>query len=87
MPTLKTAAAIIFTQCAIAVPAFAHPGHIAATGGHDHWIAGAAIGAAVAVAAWGALRAWRSRAESTREVESEAEGQTDPENDEPGARA
>lgn len=40
----------------IPAPAFAHPGHIAEAAGHDHWVLGAAIGAAVAAGIWGALR-------------------------------
>ena len=36
--------------------AFADPGHIIASGGHDHWAAGIALGAAIAVVAWGWLK-------------------------------
>lgn len=34
----------------------AHPGHLADLAGHDHWVAGAAIGAAVLAGLWGALK-------------------------------
>lgn len=44
---------------AIAGPATAHPGHVAGLAGHDHWVAGAAIGLAIAVGLWGALRGKR----------------------------
>lgn len=36
--------------------AFAHPGHLIEAAGHDHWLAGAAIGAAIAAGIWGALK-------------------------------
>ena len=32
-----------------AAPAAAHPGHLAELAGHNHWVAGAAIGAAIAL--------------------------------------
>lgn len=35
----------------------AHPGHVTEAAGHDHWIAGAAVAAALALAAWQAVRA------------------------------
>ncbi|MFQ6547188.1 DUF6732 family protein [Aestuariibius sp. 2305UL40-4] len=34
----------------------AHLGHIGEVAGHDHWVAGAAIGAAIAAVIWGALK-------------------------------
>ncbi|RVT87320.1 hypothetical protein DXV76_04355 [Rhodobacteraceae bacterium CCMM004] len=47
----------------IAVPALilpaaalAHPGHVAESAGHTHWIAAAAIAAAAAVTVWQVLR-------------------------------
>ena len=39
-----------------AAPALAHPGHIGEIAGHDHWLAGAAIGAAIGIAIWGAIK-------------------------------
>jgi len=36
--------------------AVAHPGHLIETAGHDHWLAGVAIGAAIAAGIWGALK-------------------------------
>ena len=35
--------------------ALAHPGHLTDVAGHDHWVAGVAIGLAVGVALWGLL--------------------------------
>jgi hypothetical protein len=41
-------------------PAMAHPGHLAAgLAGHDHWVAGAAIGAALAAGVLAALKGRR----------------------------
>jgi hypothetical protein len=37
-------------------PALAHLGHVGDLAGHDHWVAGAAAGAAVAVGVWGWLK-------------------------------
>jgi hypothetical protein len=34
----------------------AHVGHVGELAGHDHWVAGAAIGLAVGVAVWGWLK-------------------------------
>jgi hypothetical protein len=50
-------------------PALAHLGHVGAVAGHDHWVAGAAIGAAVALAVWG----WMKGRKEADEAEAEAE--------------
>lgn len=42
-----------------ATGANAHVGHIGTLAGHDHWVAGAAIGLAAAVTIWGALKGSR----------------------------
>ena len=34
----------------------AHPGHLADVAGHDHWVAGIALGAAIGAAVWGWLK-------------------------------
>ena len=52
--------------------AFADPGHIIASGGHDHWVAGIARGAAIAVAALGWLK---GREDGTDETEETLEGE------------
>ena len=61
----------------LAGQAAAHPGHLAGLAGHDHWVAGAAIGLAIAVGVWGALKGRRKdeAAEQADEPETEAEEQ------------
>lgn len=55
-------------------PALAHPGHLAEVAGHNHWLAGAALGAAAAIALWAALKGkGKSEAEATEEVAEEAD--------------
>ena len=34
----------------------ANPGHLAEVAGHDHWLGAAAIGAAIALGLWAALK-------------------------------
>lgn len=43
--------------------AAAHPGHWADVAGHDHWVAGAAIGLAGLAALWGALKGKKAQEE------------------------
>ncbi|MGB5556942.1 MAG: DUF6732 family protein [Paracoccaceae bacterium] len=43
----------------------AHPGHLVDAAGHNHWVAGAAIGAAIAMGLWGALKGRRKGGEAT----------------------
>jgi hypothetical protein len=59
---------LIFTGSAAA----AHPGHWADLAGHDHWVAGAAIGLAGLAAIWGALKGKKAD-EGAEEVEEELE--------------
>ena len=60
---------LIFTGSA----AMAHPGHWADVAGHDHWVAGAAIGLAGLAAIWGALKGKKAEAEEPEEeLEEEA---------------
>jgi hypothetical protein len=55
---------------ALATPAFAHPGHLAESAGHTHWLALAAFGGAVAIAVIGILRvAVRRRRETAAKSE------------------
>lgn len=52
--------------------AIADPGHIIVAAGHDHWVAGAALGAAVAVAGL----AWlKGRREDKAETGEAADGE------------
>ena len=53
--------------------AAAHPGHWADIAGHDHWIAGAAIGLAGLAAIWGALKGKKAQEVSEPEEEMEEE--------------
>lgn len=64
----------------IAVPgaALAHPGHLAEVAGHGHWVAGAAVGAAIIIGLWAGLKGRGAKAgaadtEATAETEAEAE--------------
>lgn len=50
----------------------AHPGHLAETAGHNHWVAGAAIGLAILAGVYGALKG-RKKTEVEPEVEEEGE--------------
>lgn len=53
--------------------AAAHPGHLIELAGHDHWAAGAAIGAAILAGIWGAMRGEKSDVpEDEEELEEEA---------------
>jgi|GEM_PF-3202998 hypothetical protein len=63
--------ALIFTL--FAAPALAHPGHIGEMAGHNHWLAGAASGAAVAIAIWGAIMGRKE--DETGQVEAAVEAQ------------
>lgn len=55
--------------------AAAHPGHMADLAGHDHWVAGAAIGLAILTGIYGALKGKKDtdRAEETAEDEDQVE--------------
>lgn len=55
--------------------AMAHPGHWADVAGHDHWVAGAAIGLAGLAALWGALKGKKAK-EEAREAEDDLEEET-----------
>ena len=52
---MKSVLAFVFVL--VALPAQADPGHLA-TGlaGHNHWVAGAAVGIAILVGIWAALK-------------------------------
>lgn len=56
---------------ASAVSASAHPGHLIEVAGHDHWLAGVAIGAAAGVAIWGWLKGEDEDAEEAAEAEED----------------
>ena len=52
-----------------AAPAFAHPEHLADIAGHDHWVAGAAIGIAVVIGLLGVLHGQKEESEDAAEDE------------------
>ena len=56
--TLPLTLTLTLLPVLIPAPALAHLGHLGDIAGHDHWVAGAAIGAAVAIGVWGA---WKGR--------------------------
>lgn len=62
---------LIFAGSAVA----AHPGHWADVAGHDHWVAGAAIGLAGLAAIWGALKGKKAKEEPV-EAEDDLEEET-----------
>ncbi|WP_323780516.1 DUF6732 family protein [Thalassovita sp.] len=66
MKAFYTIAAIVW-----AGQAAAHPGHLAEVAGHGHWLAGAAIGAAIAIGLWAGLKG-KSAAESETDEAEEA---------------
>ena len=56
----------------VAQSAAAHPGHLVEAAGHNHWVAGAAIGIAIAVGIWGALKGDKETdAETDEDLEEE----------------
>ncbi|GAA3860596.1 DUF6732 family protein [Celeribacter arenosi] len=57
----------------LAAPAAnAHPGHLIEQGGHDHWIAGIAVGIAIGAVLWGAVKGRKPAAQAAPESEQEA---------------
>ena len=44
-----------------------HPGHLAEVAGHGHWLGAAAIGAAIAIGLWGALKGRKDAAASAED--------------------
>ena len=68
-------ALILLPATLLPAPALAHLGHVAEAAGHDHWIALGALGVAVGVAVWGALKGKdedAADAEETEEAEADA---------------
>ncbi|WP_420861471.1 DUF6732 family protein [Algirhabdus cladophorae] len=55
--------------------AVAHPGHLIEVAGHDHVLAGVAIGAAIAAGLWGALKGKPKTEEAVEEDAIEEEPQ------------
>ena len=65
-----------FLFAVIGAPAFAHVGHLGGMAGHDHWIAGIAIGVAVGVGLWGALKGGKGDEADEEEIELDGEEET-----------
>lgn len=65
----------ILPLCLLLFPgtALAHPGHLGDLAGHDHWVAGVAIGLAIALGLWGVLKGGDKQAPETAEDADEAE--------------
>lgn len=64
---------LILTLMFASTAASAHPGHWGELAGHDHWIAGAAIGLAGLAAIWGALKGKKSEEDAPEAAEEELE--------------
>ncbi|WP_439103732.1 DUF6732 family protein [Celeribacter marinus] len=69
---------LAFFFALFASPTFAHVGHITDVAGHDHWVAGIALGIAVGVAAWGAIKGAKED-KAQAEDASETDGHVDAE--------
>ena len=63
-----------FAALMTATPAMAHSGHLSDVAGHDHWVAGIALGIAVGLGLWAALK---DKSKPANDAEDEAEDQTD----------
>lgn len=64
-------------------PVAAHPGHLIEAAGHDHWLAGVAIGTAIAIGLWQGLKG-KSGEEGAQEAEESANEPTnEPTGEEP----
>ena len=60
---------LLFIACLLPAPAWAHLGHLEAMAGHDHWIIAAAIAAALAAGAVGALKGSQEQGSESEEPE------------------
>ncbi|WP_375688940.1 DUF6732 family protein [Pseudooceanicola sp. LIPI14-2-Ac024] len=70
-PARITTVASVFTLAPLA--AAAHPGHLAEVAGHGHWLGAAAIGAAIAIGLWQALKGRKDAAPDEAEADEGAE--------------
>ena len=74
---------LTLTAALLALPpagALAHPGHLAEVASHNHWLAGAAIAAAAALAAWALLKGSRAKdkdADAAQDQEQDADDADD----------
>ena len=65
---------LIFAAIALtAQSASAHPGHLAEVAGHGHWLGAAALGAAIALGAWAALKGKKNEQSEADDAELDDE--------------
>ncbi|SFO86083.1 DUF6732 family protein [Tranquillimonas alkanivorans] len=57
----------------------AHTGHVGEVAGHDHWVAGAAIGVAIGLSLWAIWKEKGARARSEDEASDQDEAGADAE--------
>ncbi len=57
--------------------ALAHPGHLADLAGHSHWVAGAAVGAAILAGLWAGLKGRGKSGEAEAEEQNGAQPEAD----------
>ncbi|WP_172330766.1 DUF6732 family protein [Mangrovicoccus sp. HB161399] len=73
MTRILTGAAFVLAPGA----ALAHPGHLADLAGHNHWVAGAAVGAAILVGLWAGLKGRGRKEEAETEEQDGAQPEAD----------
>lgn len=66
----------LITVVMIPGAASAHVGHLGELAGHDHWVAGAAVGAAAAITIWNVLKGKRKPADAAPEEDPETQEQS-----------
>ena len=66
---------LAFVTALFASPAAAHVGHLGGAAGHDHWIAGIAIGIAAGITLWGLAKGRKPDPEEAEE-DDESEEET-----------
>ncbi|MEP5760839.1 MAG: DUF6732 family protein [Litoreibacter sp.] len=69
---------ILLSLLLMTTPALAHVGHVGGLAGHDHWVAGVAIGLAIGVGIWGALKGKKDPGAEEVEIEEEPTGDEEP---------
>ncbi|MCA0918941.1 DUF6732 family protein [Pseudooceanicola nanhaiensis] len=72
LTSLLRGSAMIAPAPLIAGPAAAHTGHLAEAAGHDHWLGAAALGAAIAIGLWQALKHRDKKREAAEEAAEDA---------------
>lgn len=68
--------AYFVTMVVTGTAAQAHPGHMAEATGHDHWLGAAAIGVAIAIGIWAALKGRKDASGAARTTPAEADDDT-----------